>query len=77
MKPTFYTYFIGYLGIIPQYFTIFTPEFYMVKKKKIHPKHKQPLPQQNLMLSNRRRFFKIHKPAKQDKSYKGIGKNHK
>lgn len=72
-----FTYLIGYIGFIPQYHTIFTPEFYLVKKKKIHPKHKQPRPQQNLMLSNRRRFFKIYKPSKKDTSYKGVGKNYK
>ena len=72
-----FTYLIGYIGFIPQYFTLYTPEFYTFEKKKLHPKHNQPLPQQNIMLSNRRKFFKIHKPVKQDKSYKGIDKNFK
>ena len=66
------TYLIGYLGFIPQYHTLT-----FIVNDKIHPKHKQPKPQQNLMLSNRRRFFKIHKPSKKDTSYKGVGKNYK
>lgn len=66
------TYLVGYNGFIPQYCEIIfdVPE-------KIHPKHNSPRPQQNLMLTNRRRFYKVHKTKKPSKNYEGIGKNYR
>lgn len=65
-----FTYLIGYTGLTPQYHTL-----YVDIPDKIHPKHSRPKPQQNLMLSNRRRFYKVHKTKKVSKNYEGTGKN--
>ncbi len=66
-----FTYLIGYIGFIPQYC-----EIIIEKDNKIHPKHSCPRPQQNLMLTNRRRFYKVHKTKKISKNYEGNGKNY-
>lgn len=73
MQQTF-TYLIGYNGFIPQYCEIHFP---IVHKVKIHPKHSSPRPQQNLMLTNRRRFYKIHKTKKTSNNYEGNGENYR
>ena len=66
-------YLIGYIGFVPQYCEIHTPN---TEKIKIHPKHSSPKPQQDIMLTNRRRFYKIHKTKKISKNYEGTGKNY-
>lgn len=68
-----FTYLIGYVGMTPQYHTINIPVFFV--EPKIHPKHSGPKPQQNLMLSSRRKFSKVHKTKKVSKNYEGTGKN--
>lgn len=67
-----FTYLIGYIGFTPQYFQLeyFTPG-------KLHPKHTSPRPQQNLMLTNRRRFYKIHRNNKKSNNYEGNNPDYK
>lgn len=68
-----FTYLIGYNGFIPQYCELIFP---CLELEKIHPKHTSPKPQQNIMLSNRRRFYKVHKTKKISNNYEGTGKNY-
>ena len=67
------TCFIGYIGMSAYYHTL----YYEVPDK-IHPKHhKRNVPQQNLILTNRRKFGKIHRNKKRSNNYEGTGKNYK
>lgn len=75
-KQTF-TYLIGYIGLIPQYFQLTVPYFPGDFIEKIHPKHLSSKPQQNIMLSNRRKFYKVHKTKKISNNYEGNGKNYR
>lgn len=73
-----FTYFVGLVGLTPQYHTL-----YVNVPDKIHPVHKKPEAfgkavqrvEQNLMLSSRRKFYKIHKNKKISENYEGTGKN--
>ena len=66
------TFLVGYVGMTPQYHTIYyeTPD-------KIHPIHKNTFKvQQGIVLSNRMKFGKKHKNRKKSNHYEGTGKNY-
>ena len=66
------TCFIGFIGLTPYYHTL----YYEVPDK-VHPKHhSKNAPRQNLILSNRRKFYKVHRNNKRSRNYEGTGKNY-
>ncbi len=69
---------IGYIGMTLHYHTIYI----VVPPKLINPN--RPIPKKfdvvqpkEIMLSPRRKFFKVHKTKKVSTNYEGIGKNKK
>jgi len=72
-------YCIGYIGMTLHYYyvdVVIPTEIKIFNSSVVKKKFKPILPKV-IMLSPRRKFFKIHKTKKENKNYEGQGKNKK
>lgn len=66
---------IGYSGMTLQYHVIEVVKPGIAGKTPVVEQKFKPIPPKNIMLSMRRKFFRVNKPQKISKNYEGQGKN--